>query len=623
MTLLRRLATGLPLALVLVSLVGKHRLAVAEIDPTLATRAGRVLALCLVGTALALVPWPLIARTPRRRALGLALVAAALGVVCFANVLSFRQFGDLISIAALRYAGLAGDVHGAIFALVQRADLWFFADAALLALVGLLMPDRLAHALPRLPARPAVALALAAAIASVGVGALSPRLAWGFVGSTALAGDFGLVGYQLFDSARYVGRLAARRPATDGELDEMAAELRARATGPSRLQGVAKGADLLVVQVESLQDFPIELELEGVPVMPRLRALAAESLRFTQLHAETGQSATADAELLTNCSLHPSEKGAVHVEQADRSFRCLPWLTSRAGYTTVAAHANRPDFWNRVEMFPKMGFSRFDAERQFTIDEPIGLGLSDRSFYRQLVGRLDEGPRPFHAFAVSLTSHGPFDFPELPADLPLGRFEGTRVGLYLRAIHYADAALGALVDDLRARGRLDGLVLVIYGDHTGISRHNSNLAGLLPIPPGDEAAWYSAEKRVPLLVRLPHGAHAARIEETMGLVDLAPTLAGLLGLDRAGTAFVGRDVLADGTGEVAFPDGTALDDVRWFRTQGGCVARSSGAADEGGCAGLQARAAAAVKLSRRLVERDAIVGVAARLTGGGTPQEAR
>lgn len=613
MKVLRRILTAAPLALVLLSLVAKHRLAVAEIDPTLATRAGRVLALCLVGTALALVPWPLIARTARRRALGLAVLAAGLGVVCFANVLSFRQFGDLISIAALRYAGLAGDVHGAIFALVKRSDLWFFADALVLFAVGLVAPALLESALPRLHARAAIALAAAATVGSVGVGALSPRLAWGFVGSTALAGDFGLVGYQLFDSARYVGRIAARRPATEAELDALTAEVAARATGPSRLQGVAQGADLLIVQVESLQDFPIDLELEGVPVMPRLRALAAESLRFTQLHAETGQSATADAELLTNCSLHPSEKGAVHVEQADRSFRCLPWLTSRAGYTTVAAHANRPDFWNRATMFPKMGFSRFDAERQFTLDEPIGLGLSDRSFFRQLVQRLADGPRPFHAFAVTLTSHGPFDFPELPDDLPLGRFRGTRVGVYLRAIHYADGALGALVDDLRARGLLDRLVLVVYGDHTGISRHNSNLDELLPIPPEDEARWFSAEKRVPLLVRLPGGVHAARIEETMGLVDVAPTLAGLIGLPRAGTAFVGRDVLADGAGEVAFPDGTALDDTHYFRTQGGCVARAGGGGD---CAGLQARASAAVRLSRRLVERDAIAGVAARLPGG-------
>ena len=109
--------------------------------------------------------------------------------------------------------------------------------------------------------------------------------------------------------------------------------------------------------------------------------------------------------------------------------------------------------------------------------------------------------------------------------------------------------------------------------------------------------------------------------EVMGQIDLAPTIAGLLGLSVDGTAFVGRDVLADGTGEVGFPDGSALDDRHLFRSSGmqerSCFSRGGGVVAASECDGLRTRAAAAVSLSRTMLEGDAVGRVADRLSIAG------
>jgi phosphoglycerol transferase MdoB-like AlkP superfamily enzyme len=207
-----------------------------------------------------------------------------------------------------------------------------------------------------------------------------------------------------------------------------------------------------------------------------------------------------------------------------------------------------------------MGFARSYSRRDFVIDEKIGMGLSDESMLRQMVTKLDSLPQPYYAFILTLTSHSPFNYPELPP-FDVGSVRGDVAGDYLRAMHYTDAAIGRFVEALRARGMLDNAVLVIYGDHDGVTRRTApRLERLLDIPASDEWKWFAAERRIPLLIRLPHGEHAGSVSRLGGQIDVAPTLLALLGIPRAGTAFLGRDLLApSATGDVAtFPTGAVL-----------------------------------------------------------------
>ena len=117
-------------------------------------------------------------------------------------------------------------------------------------------------------------------------------------------------------------------------------------------------------------------------------------------------------------------------------------------------------------------------------DESIGMGLSDRSFFRQSLAMLSRERQPFYAFMITLTSHYPYSFPKLleQAAFDAGEYKGTVVGSYLAAIHYLDREFGAFIKGLKKSGLYDKSVIALYGDHNAIPRWDSpTLSKLLGI----------------------------------------------------------------------------------------------------------------------------------------------
>ena len=104
----------------------------------------------------------------------------------------------------------------------------------------------------------------------------------------------------------------------------------------------------------------------------------------------------------------------------------------------------------------------------------------------------------------------------LPAELPLEPI----VARYDEALLKVDAYLGMLFDDLKERGLFERSVIVITGDHGESFAHDLFGHGVL---------WEDV-LHVPLIVKLPgNEAGGARIEETVQLVDVVPTLLELAG----------------------------------------------------------------------------------------------
>jgi lipoteichoic acid synthase len=547
----------------------------------------------------------------RAQLAALLVLDAALTAVFQANLLYHRQFHDLASVAAFSFAAQTVHVGDAVRALLRPGDLLLWADVVLLAAAAVLVRgDRPA------PLRARHANLAVAAAALLFAGPVIPLLDRPLTGPRHLAltraevaSALNVVGYQLFDLATFARRRAAR-PARADVLREARAYHRERAVPAGPLTGSQRGRNVVVVQLESVQAFAVGRRVNGVPVTPRLDRLARESLHFARAYAQVGQGTTSDAELLAGCSLLPLETGAVFTDRHDVDYRCLPELLREAGYRTVAMHANWPNFWNRERMYPAMGYDRFYELRDFDREPVIGLGLADGRFAEQAADRLAALPEPFYAVLVTLTNHVPFDDPGLPRALPLGPLAPTMVGRYLDSVHYTDAALGLLVDRLRASGVLDRSVLVVYGDHHGVVRDAEGTEQLgLPVERAD--VWLEHERRVPLLVRLPGGAHAGTHRAPAGQVDVAPTLADLLGLDLAATFFHGRSLVSSPPAAVVLPDGSAVSEAlvylsfekRWGPP--GCLdARSGLPVERERCDPLAAEAARALAVSRAEVEED-------------------
>lgn len=568
----------------------------------------------------------------RRRWLALAAIALVLALVHQVQLVYHRQFHELASVAALPYAPQTAAVAGAIAPLLRATDALLWVDVLVLVAAAWRAGPPAPPAPRSRRGRRRVAPALAGAGAGLLLVAAAPLLVRPLTGPRRLgiaraevAAALNVVGYQVYDVATW-----ARRQLDDAGPEALEAARahhagRPWARGP--LSGVARGKNVIVVQVESLQAFAVGRRVEGVPVTPGLDRLAKESLVFANAYAQVGQGTTSDAELLAGCSLFPLETGAVFTERYDVDLRCLPERLGEVGYHTVALHANWPNFWNRDRMYPAMGIREYLSIHAFDRAPVVGLGLSDLRFAEQAAERLATLPEPFHAVLVTLSNHAPFDDPAIPRSLPLGPIAGTEVGGYLESVAFTDRALGILVDRLRASGLLDRSVLVVYGDHHGLRRDAGGVAALgLPEPRADGALRFEA--RVPLLVRLPGGRAAGVRGEPAGQVDVAPTLLDLLGIPPRDVFFHGRSLVSAPPAPVVLADGSAVTtsrvhlsaEGRWG-SPGACLDAETGAPRPPvECEPLAAEAARTLAVARAEVNGDLLrwlVAPAAAQAGAG------
>ncbi len=102
----------------------------------------------------------------------------------------------------------------------------------------------------------------------------------------------------------------------------------------------------------------------------------------------------------------------------------------------------------------------------------------------------------------------------------LTRDDGSRVENYVKSLQYLDSQFGALLDGLDELGLRERTIVVFIADHgEGLGDHGQLLHG---------PTTYEEDVRIPLAFEIPgHGGR--QIDETVGAIDLAPTLVDLLG----------------------------------------------------------------------------------------------
>jgi lipoteichoic acid synthase len=516
-------------------------------------------------------PLALLAILPRRARLAVAALGFATAtVVAWMDLLSWRHYQDLLSVADWRSLGNALMLGGTILAHTRLADI--VGAAALAACFAALVPHAISA--PELGTRTRLVsagfLTLVAALAALPAARLvaaDPDGVFEFAFQrNELVGAIGLPGYHVYDAAEHFVRRAARdRVRKTIDVEAVATSMVER---PSRrpYRGAAAGANLVVISLESFQQFVIDLEIDGQPVAPHLSALARESLQFTRAFDQAHRGTTADAEWLALQSLHPLAAGAVATRRPGVRTHALPSVLRSHGYTTWSAAAEPPSYWNIGRFHRRLGFGASWFLPDFPPMPWLGAGGADEAFLAEMGRRLGSLAEPYFLYLLTSSSHHPFDLPPDQHRLRLGALEGTALGDYLQTIHYTDRALGAFLGALRERGHLGRTLIVVYGDHSAALRLTaaeqavamSTSGGMTGADAPFEAWW--TRSRVPLLIRLPNGIDARLVDRPAGLIDVTPTILGLLNVAPDAGPWLGHDLLADGTSRLMVTRSGALFD---------------------------------------------------------------
>ena len=328
--------------------------------------------------------------------------------------------------------------------------------------------------------------------------------------------------------------------------------------------GAARNQNLILVQLESAENFVIGLSINGQEVTPNLNKLIKESLYFPHFYAQIGQGNTSDAEFVTNTSIYPRAKGAISSSYTGIEYPSLPRLLQRKGYQAVTFHPNTVTFWHRDNLYPSLGFDSY-FDKSFYQDEDIvgRWGSSDEVLFQKAVPILQNFERQkqrFYASLITLSSHHPYIMPEAKIKLTLPpELQKTSIGNYLSAINYVDFALGLFIQELKNSGLWDNSMIVIFGDHFGISKQaEAQNQDLFTSILGRKHDSHDA-LNVPLVIKIP-GVKPKIIENVGGQIDIFPTVANLLGLYLDDYLIFGQDILNHDQNLLGFryyyPEGT-------------------------------------------------------------------
>lgn len=528
-------------------------------------------------------------------ALGLAVAAVArrwqgpvaFAVVTLASLLALADlayvdfFGSLVPLSALAAMHHLTDAHGTVGALMHAEFGWLLvipATAALVAAGAWRARGTGARARSdgrRIVVAGALAIAAVPAVASLTKAALGP-LAVRVFSEVDNAGRFGVVGAHVFQALRAMRNWGGPPALTEEQRREIAA-LTERDQASNRPHfGLARGNNLVLLQVEALQSWVVDASVDGQQVMPFLHQAKLRGAYFPRVFDQTAQGRTSDAEYLVTSSGHPLAQGALAFLRSDNRFWTLAHVLEEQGYATMSAHPYARGFWNRAVMHPAYGFSSSHFRRELGDGPMVGWGLADAPFLVRLVERFESLSEPFFAFGITLSLHHPYDdFPDALKRLELGALEGTPEGNYVHAMHHFDRALAGFFDELERTGLRERTVVAIYGDHvTGMDPSEAilKLAGYTDWTPSLDARMHT----VPVVVWTPEGELVVQDDSVAGQIDVGPTLLELLGVE-VPTSMFGRSLVSDRPRIVALADGSAVTDDRIF------VARGPGIGREGGC----------------------------------------
>jgi len=490
------------------------------------------------------IPLELAFRNRKNKRTAYFLLNAALSAAMVSVIVYYRQFGIVVTYHAFMQAHQVLDVSDSILDLLQPLYLLYYADFFLFFVLALLKrkPSFADAELPRRALAGGWAIAIAV-------------LTWfGFryddlLNEMKQAERMGLVSYEIHTLVTGVREAKAAAQAEPITPDAVRLVKNIALKDDPIAFGAAEGRNVVVVQLESFQNFLVGLEVGGQEITPTLNALLRDSFYFSNVYQSIGQGNTSDAEFIANTGFYPPAQQAASQSYGSKLLPSLPRLLSERGYATFTLHTNDVEFWNRTQLYPALGFDRYYDKDYFGEEDIIAFGASDEVLYEKTVPLfLAEAARdrPFYAHVIAQSSHHPFIPPETKPMIELPEeWEGTDIGNYLKLTNYSDRALGAFIERLKAEGLWDRTMLVVYGDHFGVSSHSlaQEDKELIERALGRE---YDARTvhNVPFLVTVPgYTDGGTEFSHLGGQVDMMATMANLLGISLADHIQFGQDLL--------------------------------------------------------------------------------
>ena len=334
--------------------------------------------------------------------------------------------------------------------------------------------------------------------------------------------------------------------------------------------GMFEGKNVIVIMMESTNDIIINKDL-----YPNFYKLYSEGISFKNNYSPRNSCATGNNEFSGMTGLYTIQNNCTaNIFSNNTYFTSIFNIFKNAGYRATSMHDYTEQYYVRNIIHKNLGSEAYYNVNDLNIKyyNEYKNWASDEDFMNAAMDITlnDTSNKPFMLWLTTVSGHQPYKVSSVEGDKYLSITEGTDYSMelrrYMSKLKTFDNGLGILVDKLKASGKLDDTVIVMYGDHYPYGLKNKDISSVLTYDLDD----YEVE-RVPMVI-YNSTIKSEVVEKYSSYINLTPTLANLFNLDYDPRYYMGTDVFSDDyLNMVAFADGSWKNADVYYNASSGSI----------------------------------------------------
>lgn len=278
--------------------------------------------------------------------------------------------------------------------------------------------------------------------------------------------------------------------------------------------------NLVIIVVESLSSWQLNLDIEGLPVTPILNSLINDTnvIYFPNCLNQTKTGRSSDAHLMLETGLLPMANNTASLAAASNRYYSLPKaLKERYGMeSNVFVVDDKTTWWKQALNYSSYGYQ----EVYDHLTDSFALCM-DHVLFSRALNFMKTQHQPFYVKCVTLATHDSKPFLEEDRHVALenAHFATDEIKWHLCRTHYTDSCIGNFLDSLKTNNLYDNSIIVIFGDHHKIGLNDWEGRG----------GWSISDTYIPFII-INSPVKPNDCSKVIGQIDIYPTLLDLMGV---------------------------------------------------------------------------------------------
>ena len=273
--------------------------------------------------------------------------------------------------------------------------------------------------------------------------------------------------------------------------------------------------NLIVILVESLEDWPLHHAIENQEIAPYLNKLKQQEhiLYCDKIKSQTLGGSSGDGQMIVNSGLLPIQIGVACMHYGNNTYPNFAHF-----YSNSILVNPWPEIWNQDTMCVRYSYTQKV--------EPNSGEWEDSQVLTTSLNHLRNTCPPICLMAITVSTHSPFN---RVRNNKIQTKAPAILNRYMQCLNYTDSCIAGFMNNVLSDSILSQSTIVITGDHTIFKP--AMLSEFTSYAKEQNLSIASGENYCPLIIYSPQIAGNIQVTDTCYQMDIFPTILHLIGCE--------------------------------------------------------------------------------------------